>query len=342
MKLTDEIVKEVLVNVSVNGRGTHFVAQCPYCERDDHLYVQKETTRRNSRGENVSFMWECKRCGENGKIRKLLSKLGKLHLVALGKDLDTTLPLENKIIRDQIDRIVDTEAPIKTPPLGWRRSKEDEYLRSRGFTDEQFDVYHVGRTSFLRQMRDYVIALVMEDGECKGYVGRSIKSREWIDNYNQSIKGDKTKPKHVRYRNSENTDFHKLLMGIDEIVVGETKTVIVVEGFFDKTNVDKLLELYRGSEVKCVCSFGKKISEAQIVKLRSRGVESVILLYDPDAVDASKKYSFELLNQFQQVLVGFTSKCDPGDLTLDELLVILDSLESPMNFNINKVQKRKL
>lgn len=341
MKITDSIVRENLTNVSKNGTGTHYVAQCPFCGRDHHLYVQRETKRRNDRGDNVSWMWECKRCGENGRIRKLFAKLNKLHLIDFGKTVEVDTSLEKKIVKYKKKTALDLEleTQTKTPPLGWKRVYDDDYLRSRGFVDEQFDIYHVGRTRLLRSMRDYVVALVMENGECKGYVGRSIKSKTWIDAYNNEMKANGSRKRHIRYQNSVNTDFGKLLMGIDEIT-SNTKVAIIVEGFFDKTNVDKLLELYSDEEMKCVCSFGKKLSEAQIQKLHNKGIDDVILLYDPDAVDASKKYAFELTKRFGRVRVGFTKEHDPGDLDYSELSVILTTLESPLNFSINKVQKK--
>lgn len=344
IQISDNILKSLLINASRNGTGTHYIARCPFCERDNHLYIQRKTSKVNSRGENVSYMWECKRCGENGRLRKLLIKLGRVDLVDFGgESVDTAKPLEKKIQRFVREEGVQTDlsVPTKNPPLGWRRTYQDEYLNSRGFVREQYDLYQVGRTKLLHKLRDYVVILVMEDGECKGYVARSERDRKWIDDYNQSKKDQGSRERYLRYQNSTNTDFGKLLMGIDEIT-DQTSTVIVVEGAFDKTNVDKLLKTWEGPEVKCVCSFGKKLSDVQIRKLKNRGVGHIILLYDPDAVNDSKKYSFELTKRFDKVHVGFTSKCDPGDLSLPELSLILESLESPLNFSINKVQKKSL
>ena len=342
MRITDAVIYENLTNVSKNGTGTHYVATCPFCENENHLYVQRETTKKNDRGDNLSWFWECKKCGENGRIRKLFAKLGKLHLIDFGRDVAVEALLEKKIDKRLTKVVVESlnlSVPKKSPPLGWRRSFEDSYLRERGFVDEQFQQYQLGRTTLLRSFKDYVIALIIEDEECKGFVGRSIRSKAWIDEYNNKKKAQGSRQRHIRYQNSVNTDFGKLLMGIDEIV-SQTEVVIIVEGFFDKTNVDKLLELYSDPNIKCVCSFGKKLSEYQIQKLYNKGINHVILLYDPDAVDSSKKYAFELTKRFHRVEVGFTSTCDPGDLDLEELLLILASLESPLDFSINKVQKK--
>jgi len=341
MEITDDILQRSLMNATKNGTGSHYIAKCPYCDRDDHLYVQRKTDKKNSRGENVSYMWECKLCGENGRIKKLFYKLGLLHLLMFGNTVQIDESLTKKIVKYKRDIELDADLSVdkKTPPLGWKRLYCDPYLKSRGIVDDQLKVYHVGRTQLLHKLKSYVVMLILEDGECRGYVARSERSKEWIDIQNKAYKKQGLRKKYLRYQNSPNTDFGKLLMGIDEIDEG-TRTVIVVEGPFDKTNIDKLMELWKMSEIKCVCSFGKKLSDVQIKKLHRKGIDDVVLLYDPDAVDASKRYAFELTRQFNRVRVGFTSQCDPGDLNFAELAVILTTLESPVDFTINKVQKK--
>ena len=342
MKLTDEHIKQHLLQpVYLNGKGSHYICKCPYCKKEDHLYVQRSTNRVNSRGENISFMWECKRCGENGRIRKLFHALGKLHLIDFGKDtkIEERLNLIEKYKKKE--QQIDLSVNEKNPPLGYKRVFDHSYLNARGFTKEQYEVYNVGTTKFGSEYKDYVVALVMEDGCCKGYVGRCTYSNKELDQYNQALKENGVKQRKPRYKNSSNTEFGKLLMGIDEITE-QTEIVIIVEGFFDKANIDKLLKTYNSPSIKVVCSFGKKISIEQITKLARKGIEldKVVLLYDPDAVEESKRYAFQLSQYFQNVKIGFTKEKDPGDLSYDEFEEILDNLEEPLGFSLNKVQKK--
>ena len=342
MKITDDFIKQHLLEpVYLNGRGSHLISKCPFCKREDHLYVQTKTSKTNSRGENVSFMWQCKRCGENGRIRKLFNALGKLNLLSFGKDvkIDEGLKLIEKYKKNEV--VLELDTPTKTPPLGYRRVKKHPYLESRGFDPIQYRTYNVGVTTFGTDLKNYVIALVEEDGECKGHVARCTLTNTQLDAENVRLKQLGYKSKMPRYKNSVNTEFAKLLMGIDEIT-HETIAVIIVEGFFDKTNVDKLLQLNSGPKCKCVVSFGKKLSIEQIAKLKMKGknVKTVNLLYDPDAVDESKQYAFKLKEEFEDVRIGFLKEKDPGDLNLDELNEILQSAEKPMSFSINKVQRK--
>ena len=49
------------------------------------------------------------------------------------------------------------------------------------------------------------------------------------------------------------------------------------------------LKLYDNSHVAAVATFGKKISDVQIYKLQSKGVRTVVIGYDGDAVESVKR-----------------------------------------------------
>jgi hypothetical protein len=101
--------------------------------------------------------------------------------------------------------------------------------------------------------------------------------------------------------------------------------------------------LYDRKDIKCVATFGKKISVFQIKRILDKGIENIILLYDPDAVNASKNYSMEL-DKYFNVRVGHIKNVeeDPGDLSLEELELVLNNLENPLEFKMNKLQKKSL
>lgn len=87
-----------------------------------------------------------------------------------------------------------------------------------------------------------------------------------------------------RYKNSTENEFMKLLYNYDTIIEGETDTVILVEGVFDVIALTRKLELYDNQRVAVVATFGKKISTTQIYKIQQKGVKTVVLAYDGDAV----------------------------------------------------------
>lgn len=75
----------------------------------------------------------------------------------------------------------------------------------------------------------------------------------------------------MRYRNSTENDFVKLLYNYDSIIEDETDTVILVEGVFDVIALTRKLNLYNNPSVAVVATFGKKISDTQIYKLQAKG-----------------------------------------------------------------------
>lgn len=323
---------------------------CPFCGKaDNHFGIRLNQPKGTYKRSNfISF--HCVKCEERGGEYKLLREIGKLEILE-GRRVNLKKPLQKKVVKatEEFSKL-DLISPNFDPPIGFRRIQKSDYLDSRGFEPWQYDYYSVGITVLEPKMKDYVIFLIKEDGEIKGSVARTTRSKEWIQDYDEKVKkfndnrleGEKKKNKWLRWRNDE-AEFNKLLMGLDEIT-DEVVFVILVEGVMDKANVDKLLRLNKVKKVKCLCTFGKKISDEQIAKLRQRGknIETILLIYDPDALEDSKGEGWRLQQHYKNVLIGYTRENDPGDMDLLELNYIIDSAEPPLRFKMNKVQKRQL
>lgn len=331
-----ETLQSILKNAFVAGTGgRHLRADCPFCGKEGHFYINIGKAFFKRHGKYVGC-WDCKKCKRKGPLPALLKKLDKLYLIKDDMiEVDYTKPLTSVI------GLKEEQKPIKrlteiTPPVGWKRMYDHPYLRSRGWTDDDFEYYHVGMTKLLPRYRDRIILMILEDYEYKAFVARSLKTKEWIKDYNRRARLE-GKRKYLRYDNSEH-DFGQLLFGIDDIVSGTTHTVIVVEGPFDKQNVDLQLQLREISQLACVCSFGNTLSPIQAQKLLNKGVRNIIILYDPDAVKESKNASYRL-QDFDSVLVGYHSTKDPGELNQNEMLDVMDNLQDRFSFYRNTVQK---
>jgi len=333
----EEIIQ--LFNLKKSGNRGWMLGDCGFCGKGEHMGIIF--------GDKLSS-FRCFKCGESGTLFILLKHVKKLDLLEKNRTVDRDIYLQNKIQIENEELDLDYSLPKKTKPIGFKRVYSNEYLESRGFTKEQFKLFHVGTTKLDPEARnEYVIFLIMEGGECKGYVARSIKSKIEIDNWNLGVKnhnniaklqGGRKLKKYLRYVNSHDTEFMKMLFGYEEITE-DVDTVILVEGIMDKFNIDRLMDLYKVDNVKCNALFGKPISSYQVKRLQDKKVENIILLYDSDAVNESKKYGAELSKYFN-VEVGFMPEDkDPGDLNSEELFNIMSNLESPMNFNISKVKK---
>lgn len=318
MKLiSDDDLKDLLINPKPTRSG-QYIADCPLCGKEQHFYISRKTQ-----------MWDCKKCHSYGSIYKLLRLLDKTYLLA-GSTIENKERIES--IREMTQELVSnddtelSELPVKKMPVGWKVSvKSTKYLLSRGITPEDCKRYNIGATDMFRKYENYVLIPIYDDGKIRGFLGRYGAKK---------VPDDK-----LRYNNSIGTEFAELLFGYDEIT-GNTSTVVLVEGVFDKIAVDKVLHLWDGEEVKCVCTFGKKISDKQIKKLMLKGVTNVILLYDFDAIKEIKKYGLELEKYFV-TSITYTNKKDIDECSEDEALEVFTHLMKPKDFNEGVIGKLK-
>lgn len=319
-KIEDKKLKLLLVNPR-NASKNHYQADCPFCLKGGHFYINR-----------TSYKWDCKKCSEYGNLFKFLKQVDALEY--LEGVIEINRKLEKLAVEsEKEDNNVVTET-VKMP-RGFKRLYFDEYLQERGFKESDYKKYVVGRTEKERKLKDYIIIGIIENGNLKGYLSRVVWDKRKMEQFENRF--GKKKPK---YMNSD-ASFSKLLGGSDEINF-LTKTVLLVEGFFDKKNVDDKLKLDKQNSIKCCYTFGKKISKTQISKLSSKGVKRVILIQDPDAIKESKNYSKQLQKLFE-VRVGFIDgNEDIGDMSLRQIKSVLSNLKKPENFIIKRVQKRTL
>ena len=134
--------------------------------------------------------------------------------------------------------------------------------------------------------------------------------------------------------------FERIVWGIDEITAN-TKLLIVVEGPLDKTNADKELQTNLSEEIRVICTFGKKISDIQMMKIKEKFDKTMtsidkqlFLMYDPEAIEDSKGYAIKLDEEFDhRVRVARPPEGrDPGDMTSLQFEATLSSTYSPLQF----------
>lgn len=316
--IDDGELRSVLINPKLNTRG-QYICDCPFCGKVRHFYISKQTQ-----------LFDCKKCGESGSIYKLLKRLDKTYLLG-----DATVE-ERKTIKsiremreeeEESDEVEVSPLPVRKMPVGWKVTGASTYLRNRGITNADCKRYNIGYTTLMKKYRDYVLIPIYDGGEIRAFLGRY---------------GAKKIPEgKLRYNNSRGSDFSALLFGYDEIVSDKTVTVILVEGIFDKIKVDKVLHLWESDDVKCVCTFGKKISPVQQKKLLIKGVVNIILLYDFDALKDIKKYGLELENYFITSITYTSSKKDIDECTDEEALEVFTRLKRPREFVNDVIGKLK-
>lgn len=336
------LIQELIVELGAkpDGSGKNLiVSKCPNCGKENGkygIYIGKETEKKKP------FMSHCFSCGFSTlTLEQLLVTIGRPDLIiAPTADLDAKLDTQLLFRLNDDDEEIDDSLSIITPPECFRRCYSNSYLKSRGFTYDDYDRFPVGTTRGLNfKFNDYIIFLIIDSGDIVGYVSRHIWSKDEIDRHNKSAKRN-GEYMIMRYRNSTENDFVKLLYNYDSVIEDETDTVIIVEGIFDVIALTRKLELYDNHHVAVVATFGKKISQVQIYKLQSKGVKTVIVGYDGDAVDAIKKAS-STLNEYFDVFIADIPDAtkDWEDLDFWDIYDIFSvGLKTPIQYKLTKIQ----
>lgn len=275
----------------------------------------------------------CFKCSHITSLFNYLKNTNRSHLIERNsvsvkdeiKSLDEDIEEKEQIEQQEIDK-----------PRGFKRVYFDEYLEERGFTEEQYNLFKVGQSTDLRFV-DHIVFLIYNNNKLVSWLARSRKSYEWHKKNLKDFKDRKAKLV-LRYYNSEGTEFSNILGGYDEIIEGETDTVILVEGITDKANVDRKLDLYSKSDMKCCFTFGHNFSENQAKLLKRKGVKNLIMMYDPDALKEIEKFSLEYWKQFSSVKAArLRDGVDPGDET--DFTDIMNNLYSPLDFYFTNIKQ---
>lgn len=320
MKLTQAQLEQLLSNTHLSEDGRDLYANCPACGKDEFGISLVEEN-------NPYSCFRKKACGITGNAYTLLKLLGKTreYLGEREIDPDGLLP---SLIEEKLQEEIQ-ELPLVDPPVGWVRCYHDEYLESREFEEYQYKKFKVGRSRF---KRDYVTFLVEMNQRVVGYISRSVKSKEWIDNYNATNDAH-----YLRYRNSA-SDFSSMLFGYDEIEKGVVTSVILVEGIFSKIRTDSnlFLDWDPKGDLRCCATFGAKISDEQIRLLKEKGVETIWLWFEADVLEKLKKVAAKLALYFE-VNVGYLNGFDPGDIDSFKALDLFENSVSWLEIDQNYI-----
>ncbi len=322
------------------GRKNLIVPVCPYCGHTGGkfgIYVGPETAKKKL------FMGHCFSCGHTTTdVNQLLDDIGRsdLRIEETASFGPVAVPQFFTLDEDEID----DELNIVEMPEGWKRCYKNPYLKSRGFSFDDYEFFPVGTTRGLNfKFDDYVVFPIIDNGDIVGYISRHTWDKQRIDEYNTQARLN-GKYEIRRYNNSgckegEN-DFVKLLYNYDAIVEDETDTVIICEGVFDVIALTRKLDLYENHRIAAVATFGKKISDAQIYKLQAKGVRTVIIGYDGDAV-GSINAAAQKLNEYFDTYIAFiedpTQDFDSMDFW-DIYDVFSTNLKTPIEYGLNVVQ----
>lgn len=331
VELQHQIAEELLFELDGKmdgGRKNILVQHCPFCGHSGYkygIYVGTPTNYKKFGSSN------CFHCGS--RFRELRGTLEALCLSRLMPsetvDLGSSLTDEISLFDDEVD---DDLVEISMPK-GYKRCFKNPYLKSRGFNVDDYEYFPCGTNRNLDlKFADYVLLEVRDAGRLVGYIGRHIWDKDEIDRYNA-----RHRYRIRRYNNSTENGFGKLLYNYDAIEAYKTRTVILCEGVFDVIALTRKLELYDNHAIVPVATFGKKVSEVQIYKLQSKGVEQVVLGYDADAKETSGHIAMQLDNYFDVTIADLDIANGKDWDEMDEMSiynVFANGLKTVREFNL--------
>lgn len=302
---------------------------CPWCKKGDKWGIVFNE-------ELHTATYHCQRCGKKTNIYTYLKEVGRLDLVKGRYESSNKETKLLKIFDETKKKEIEKEHVEVQLPKKLKRLENDPYLDGRSFLSCHYEQFEPSVTDYFLEKRfhDYTIFKLKMNGVVVAFLARSMKSKEW---HKENLKLFKQRKATLclRYINS-GADFVSIVGGYDELIEGQTKTVIIVEGIFDKVNVDKLLNLHKIPDIKCIFTFGNSISAKQIKLLEEKKIEDVILMYDPDANQIKKGVGM-ILNKHFNTRIAFLDRdgIDPGDMELEYLQDVLSKLKNPMEYYLS-------
>lgn len=337
-RIIEELTLEL--HAKPDGSGKNLIVEtCPYCGHGGGkfgIYIGAETARKKL------FMGHCFSCGHStNTLEQLLQDIGRSDLmVSETFDLASDQTFSEFSFLGDDDREIDDSLCVIEMPDHYKRTYCNRYLDKRGFAEEDYEYFPVGTTRHMNfKFNDYVLFPIIDEGDVVGYVARHTWDKSDIEEYNRKAKRT-GKFQLMRYRNSTENDFVKLLYNYDTVIADETDTVIIVEGVFDVIALTRKLHLYQNHSIAVVATFGKKISDVQIYKLQAKGVKTLVIGYDGDAAEAVKKTA-EQLTEYFEILIADISDATQDFDSMDfwEIYdVFAGGLKTFVEYKLNKIQ----
>lgn len=295
-----------LAGHGAEGRGAELVLTCPVCGK------------RNLAVNVARRLWHCWTCEQyvvdvEGKRRAVNGAGGLVKLVQLLDRVDraqavakiaqgsiysyrdvSNLP-SDRLQRRYVDAIRPAE-PVD-PPEGWRPVTEVlPFMAQRQITLEDARLFGLGWCDRGRYAGRLIFP-VWEDRRLLYFQGRAmwaeVPGRRYLKSLNPPA-------------GENNAVSSELLMNLDQ--ARWYPRVAIVEGPTDLLRV--------GADA--VCTFGKRITDAQIGRLLRAGVRAIDLMWDADAAVEMKTVAKRLNGVFDLKLV-FLPSGDPGDFPREYL-----------------------
>lgn len=326
-------VKEIISYIKENcnhykTRGLEMIIECPWCgDKREHCHFNPHKIKNNEIGFGVCFS-----CSKEFSFTMLVASVeglsyGKAKEVLKRREFKgLTIEKLKKVIRNFLNRKkikklkIGSASSIDVPEECMKFEKEIneyngrflKYLYSRGYSFEELKQWSF---SFCNSgyYKDRIIMPVYCNGN-KSFVARTIHNEKWYKNIGE---------KYRKYINPKGSKHSLLLYNYDNLMIKRyvIKCVVINEGVTDVHNLSRF-------GLDAVCTFGKKLSDEQIMLLVKLGINKVALMFDNNPKDfkesinlrnAKDKAISKLSEFFEVIEINCPEEKDPGIMTKEEI-----------------------
>lgn len=328
----EELVSELeLKSFGQKGWLTNREEVCPCCGKGGKWGIMFMEN-------NESAIFHCFKCGQKLSIRNYLIKINRKDLIKNDYQVSKKNINLTPLIKEE-EEYEEEESKEAVLPKGLRLLEHDPYLDGRHFLQEHYKEFEPSYTKSILEenlsKHNYIIFKIKQGDKIMGWLARSRYDKEWHEQ-NLNLYKEKNERLVLRYMNSRDGFAH--ILGGYNYIGAETEIVILVEGLFDKVNIDYLMDLHPKEELACCFTFGKKISNGQLRLLKETNVKRIILMYDEDALKESKENAMNLSKRFEVLVCRIKDKdIDPGNMTLSYLNNVLLEAKDPLSFYLNNL-----
>ena len=357
----NDIVDVISQYVILKRSGRNFFGLCPF-------HKEKSPSFSVSPDKQI---FHCFGCGVGGNVIHFVSQLEHLNFketiellaeranINLPK-LDNSVQDKNAVLKAKVYDVNEETAKFYHENLYKPTSKPaQEYIKKRKLDNRTLKAFRIGYSGTFDELYRHLKSKGFKEEEilASGLVNRNENGR-YIDRYRrrlmfpiQDIRGrviafggrvlDDSKPKYIN--SPENIVYSKgrNLFGLNVAKKGETKRIIIVEGYMDA------ISLYQRGITNVVASLGTALTEQQGRLLRN-SCEQIIIGYDSDgAGQAATMRGLEILKNMGcdiRILQLYGAK-DPDEFIVkygpERFMKCVDASISLVEFKV-KVLKQNL
>jgi len=295
---------------------------CPQCGRSDKFGVKFEKS---------SGSVHCFYDDFSESIVKYLERIGRDDLV----NNDGTVSIDFKISGVDKEKREEKKLIECSLPILFEEVLDNKYLNDRNFLLQHYRLFRPGYCKD-PSLGNYIIFQLFQFGKRVGWQARSKYSKEWHKKNLEDYKSGLCSLK-LRYKDAPGMDTSMILGGCDDIT-DKTRVLILVEGIFDKSGIDKKLNLYSDESVRCCFTFGNKLSDGQVKVIKLfKSIELIYLLYDEGTMTQVKKIALELSKNYVVQAAMMITDSDPGDASIEDICTAMEKSVSAIEFFAGRI-----